>query len=75
MASVIANCLNRLVKEGRIGVKAARDALALHEGMQGRLGEEMGPATADGVAALEAARIMGEQARARKVSIAKISCF
>lgn len=71
MASLIANCLARLVKEGRVSPRAAKDAEALHEGMQGRLGQEMGPASADALGALEAARVMAEQARARKVSIAK----
>lgn len=71
MPSLIANCLARLVKEGRISQTAANNAQALHDGMQGRLGEEMGPASADAVAALDAARVMGEQARLRKASIAK----
>jgi hypothetical protein len=71
MPSLIANCLARLVKQGLVSQKAADAAQALHDGMQGRLGEEMGPASADAVAALEAARIMGEQARLRKISIAK----
>lgn len=71
MPSLIANCLARLVRQGLVSEKAARDAQALHDGMQGRLGEEMGPASADAAGALEAARVMAEQAKARKVSIAK----
>ena len=42
MPSLIANCLARLVKQGLVSAKAAKDAEALHDGMQGRLGE--GPA-------------------------------
>lgn len=71
MPSLIANCLARLVAEGRISQKAASQAQQIHDGMQGDLLKEMGQSSADAVAALEAARVMGEQARLRKVSIAK----
>jgi len=67
----IANCLTKLVGAGRITQKAADDALALHEGIQGRLYPEMGPATADAGAALEAARVMAEAARDRKLEAAQ----
>jgi len=67
----IANCLTKLVSAGRITQKAADDALALHEGIQGRLYPEMGPATADAGAALEAARVMAEAARDRKLEAAQ----
>ncbi|MGO1160449.1 hypothetical protein ACTOV4_00655 [Brucella sp. C7-11G] len=67
----IANCLTKLVGAGRITQKAADDALALHEGIQGRLYPEMGPATADAGAALEAARVMAEAAKDRKLEAAQ----
>ena len=67
----IANCLTKLVAAGRITQKAADDALALREGVQGRLYPEMGPATADAGAALEAARIMAQAAQERKLMAAQ----
>lgn len=70
MPSLIVNCLARLVKEGRISKKAAKDAQDLHDGIQGRLIGETGPTSAEALSALEAARVMGEQARLRKISIA-----
>jgi hypothetical protein len=69
--SLIANCLGKLVKSGQITKKAADDALAIHEGVQGRLIGTMPPSSVDAVAALEAARIMGAEAKRRKLSIAK----
>lgn len=67
----ISNCLTKLVAAGRISQKAADDALALHEGVQGRLYPEMGPATADAGAALEAARVMAQAAKDRKLMAAQ----
>ncbi len=67
----IANCLAKLVAAKRITQKAADDALAIHEGVQGRLYPEMGPATADAGAALEAARIMAQSAKDRKLEAAQ----
>ena len=67
----IGNCLTKLVAAGRISQKAADDALALHEGVQGRLYPEMGPATADAGAALEAARVMTQAAQERKLMAAQ----
>ncbi|MGN7770768.1 hypothetical protein [Phyllobacterium sp. 22552] len=67
----IANCLAKLVAANRITQKAADDALAIHEGVQGRLYPEMGPATADAGAALEAARIMAQAAKERKLEAAQ----
>jgi hypothetical protein len=67
----IANCLSKLVAANRITQKAADDALAIHEGVQGRLYPEMGPATADAGAALEAARIMAQAAKERKLEAAQ----
>lgn len=69
----IKNCLDKLVAAKRITAKAAADALALHEGLQGRLYPEMGPATADAGAALEAARVMAQAAKERKLQAAKIA--
>lgn len=69
----IKNCLDKLVAAGRVTEKAARDALALHEGLQGRLFPAMGPASADAGAALEAARVMAQAARERKLQAAKIA--
>lgn len=71
MASLIENCLARLVKQGRVTKGAAAQALALHNGMQGRLGQQMGVASAHAVGALQAARVMAQQAGLRKASIAK----
>jgi hypothetical protein len=68
--SLIANCLARLVSVGRISEKAAMDALALAEGAQGRLYPNMPPASAEAASALEAARVMAEAAREKKMKIA-----
>jgi len=69
----IKTCLEKLVAAKRVTQKAADDALALHEGLQGRLYPEMGPATADAGAALEAARVMAQAAKEKKLSAAKIA--
>jgi hypothetical protein len=70
MASLISNCLGRLVQSKRITQKQADDALALHEGMQGRLYPAMPPASADAAGALEAARAMAQAARERQLMAA-----
>lgn len=67
----IENCLARLVAANRISQKAADDAQALHEGLQGRLYPSMGPASADAASALEAARVMMQAAQERKLQAAK----
>lgn len=67
----IANCLTKLVAAKQISQKQADDALALHEGIQGRLYPEMGPASAEAVSALEAARVMAQAAQERKLMAAK----
>jgi hypothetical protein len=67
----IENCLARLVAANRISQKAADDAQALHEGLQGRLYPSMGPASADAAGALEAARVMMQAAQERKLMAAK----
>lgn len=67
----IANCLTKLVAAKRITQKQADDALALHEGLQGRLYPEMGPASAGAASALEAARVMAQAAQERKLMAAK----
>ncbi|MDI7862528.1 hypothetical protein MRS76_11205 [Rhizobiaceae bacterium n13] len=67
----IANCLTKLVAANRISQKQADDALALHEGIQGRLYPEMGPASAEAASALEAARVMAQAAQERKLMAAK----
>ncbi|MEM7428769.1 MAG: hypothetical protein AAF441_21980, partial [Pseudomonadota bacterium] len=69
--SLVANCLARLVKSGEISQGAADAARALHEGAQGKLGRDLPPDRADAAAALEAARIMAESAKRKKLSIAK----
>lgn len=67
----IQNCLTRLVQAKRISQKQADDALALHEGIQGRLYPAMGPASAEAASALEAARVMMQTAQERKLMAAK----
>lgn len=67
----IQNCLTRLVAAKRITQKQADDALALHEGLQGRLYPNMGPASAEAASALEAARTMMQAAQERKLMAAK----
>lgn len=67
----IQNCLARLVTANRISQKQADDALALHEGIQGRLYPAMGPASAEAASALEAARAMAQAAQERKLMAAK----
>lgn len=67
----IANCLTKLVAAQRITQKQADDALALHEGIQGRLYPTMGPASAEAAGALEAARVMAQAAQERKLMAAK----
>ena len=63
MASLISNCLAKLVAAKKISQKAADSALALHEGIGKRLYPDMGPASADAAAALEAARVMADSAK------------
>ncbi|MBW8285079.1 MAG: hypothetical protein K0M55_15925 [Rhizobium sp.] len=67
----IANCLTKLVSAKRITQKQADDALALHDGLQGRLYPAMGPASAEAAGALEAARVMAQAAQERKLMAAK----
>lgn len=67
----IANCLTKLVTAKRITQKQADDALALHDGLQGRLYPAMGPASAEAASALEAARVMAQAAQERKLMAAK----
>jgi hypothetical protein len=70
MASLIGNCLGRLVSANRISQKQADDALALHEGIQDRLYPTMGPASAEAASALEAARTMAQAAREKQLAAA-----
>jgi len=67
----IANCLTKLVSAKRITQKQADDALALHEGLQGRLYPNMGPTSAEAASALEAARVMAQAAQERKLMASK----
>jgi hypothetical protein len=67
----IENCLSRLVQAKRISQKQADDAIALHQGIQGRLYPNMGPASAEAASALEAARVMMQAANDRKLMAAK----
>lgn len=67
----IANCLTKLVAAQRITQKQADDALALHEGIQGRLYPTMGPSSAEAAGALEAARVMAQAAQERKLMASK----
>ncbi|EHK77687.1 hypothetical protein SM0020_12205 [Sinorhizobium meliloti CCNWSX0020] len=67
----IANCLTKLVAAKQITQKQADDALALHEGLQGRLYPNMGPTSAEAASALEAARVMAQAAQERKLMAAK----
>lgn len=69
--ALIANCLARLVAANRITQKQADDALALHEGLQGRLYPNMGPTSAEAASALEAARVMAQAAQERKLMASK----
>lgn len=71
MASLIGNCLAKLVSAKRITQKQADDALALYEGQQGRLYPHMGPASTEAASALEAAKVMAQAARERKLEAAK----
>ncbi|WP_119268376.1 hypothetical protein [Taklimakanibacter deserti] len=69
--SLIRNCLNKLVRSGQITRNAANSAVALYEGMQGRMVTTMPPASADAAAALEAAKVMAEAAKRKKLTVAK----
>lgn len=69
----IENCLSRLVQAKRISQKQADDAIALHQGIQGRLYPNMGPASAEAASALEAARVMVQAAQERKLMAAKMA--
>jgi len=69
--ALIANCLTKLVAAKRITQKQADDAIALHDGLQGRLYPAMGPASAEAASALEAARAMAQAAQERKLMAAK----
>ena len=69
--SLVSNCLEKLFKNGQITRVAADSALMIYQGAQGKLGRDIPPTSADGAAALEAARIMSDNARLKKLSIAK----
>jgi hypothetical protein len=69
--SLIANCLAKLARQGLITEKAAKDATAIHDGLQDRLIGTMPPASADAAAAMEAAKIMAEAARREKLRVLK----
>lgn len=71
MASLIANCLGKLLQAKAISKTAHDAALGVYEGMQGRLTGELPPVHADAAAALEAAQIMAEAAKKRKVLLAR----
>jgi hypothetical protein len=73
MASLIGNCLAKLVAAKKITQRAADAALALHEGMQVRLYPAMGPVAADAASALEAARVMADAAKLRKYEAATMA--
>jgi len=68
--TLIANCLAKLVRQGVVSQKAADDAQALYEGIQGRLYPHMPPGSADAASALEAARAMAKAAQERKLQVA-----
>lgn len=68
----VRHCIDKLVKAGKVSPKIGRDALALYEGMQGRLSSGMPTGSAEAHAALETARILAETAREKKLSVAKL---
>lgn len=68
---LVANCLDKLVQSGQVSRAAADSALMIYEGAQGKLGREIPPDHADAAAALEAAKIMAEGARMKKLAYAK----
>lgn len=69
--SLIGNCLNKLVKAGKISQKAANDARGIHEGIQQHLTRTMAPADAEAAAALELAKILADGAKVKKLTVAK----
>lgn len=70
MASLIRNCLDRLVKAGKISPATAEAAERLHEGIQPEFIGPLGPSRADAAAALEAARAIAKAARQKKLGAA-----
>ncbi|MCW5695326.1 MAG: hypothetical protein KIS96_01195 [Bauldia sp.] len=69
--SVIANCLARLVRLGRIDRATADAAQAIHDGLAGRLAAEMPSVHAEAYAALNTAKLMVARAAERKLSVAR----
>jgi hypothetical protein len=67
----VKNCLNKLVAVGKISRQAADEAMNFHQRMQGNFSGSSGPVSADAAGALEAARLLEEQALKKKASLAK----
>lgn len=62
-------CINTAVALGQVSPEAAEEAKTLVTGLQLKFGETMSPASAEAAAALEAAKMLRENARNRKVEL------
>lgn len=69
MASV-ADCIEKLAGAGQISRKIADEALEMFKRSRGKYSAEMGPASADAAAALEAAKALSNKAKEQQIAIA-----
>lgn len=67
----VESCIGRMVEEKKISRRMAAEALGIYRGFQGRLGRDMGEASADSAAALKVAEILEKSARQKKLQVAK----
>lgn len=67
----VRNCIEKLVATKQISRSIGDQALALEGGLQQRLGERLGPTTAEAAAAAETARILAASIAERRMSLAK----
>ena len=65
--SMMANCLNKMVKAGEISQQKADAALAMHEGSYDLFLKKMSPADADVAATLEVGKIMMDAAKSKRL--------
>lgn len=67
----VLDCIARLHGEGKINDRQRKEAEDIYNGVMGRLGMTMPPASAEARAAVETAEILEKSAQARRLAIAK----
>src|ERR1017187_10745648 len=66
----VSECIDKLVATGQIGRKVADEALEFFKRSKAEYSREMGPASADAAAALEAAKKLRDKAATNQIAIA-----